>query len=334
MYQAGLLKTDNPDSALNNLSDTELKETFEESNEPLSLSENDLETLQSFLDSYSGAGQSRVTKLKSLLETPDGNNTPDTNSNEGFDLSEAIDTEQKSMRADAADTSLDEIKARINQLESRDKSSCHVTADGIASHPSGPQSFTQFWNGPARIKRLYGTDLFDTLTYLLRYTTDTVEDLQFSIADHTIFDTPTGIDDGLAGSFVTQAEASRTDGEYTIQFSDRYDTQHIPGDEEFTLYLGDGPIMTHTIQIGNEHIQSWSVEVTSHDWSRALRLLVFRKASAYIGVISSFFDEFDAYHLDSPTHDFNELTIEFTVKELDADQKENLKNAIGSTEAE
>ena len=329
MYQVGLLETKNSDSTLNDLSNTELKETFEESNEQLSLSESDLETLQSFIASYSGPGQNRVTKLKPLLE-PSNGNIPDTNSNGGFDFSVAIDTEQQSLRANAANTSLDEIETRIEQLERRDKVSCQVTADDIVSHPSGPQSFTQFWDGPARIQALYGTDLFDTLTYLLRYTTDTVEDLEFSIADHTIFDTPTGIDDELAGSFTTQAEAARTDCEYSIEFTNRYDPQHVPGDEEFTRYLGDEPLMTHTVQVENGHIQNWSVEVFEHDWSRTLRLFVFRKAGTYIDVISSFFDEFDAYHLDSPAHDFNELTIEFTVEEFDIEQ-ETVRDLIESS---
>lgn len=323
MYQTGLLETDNSDSPINNLSKHDLKETFDKSNEESSLSEADLDALQSFIKSYSGAGDEKVSKLSTLIESINESDSTRFDFATGTNHDEFIKA-----RTDAAGTSLSEIKDRVKQLENSDERQCHPSAGDIASHPGGPESFTQLWDAPARIQAIYGTKVFDTLNYHLEYSTDTVENLEISIADHTIHTAPSGIESSLVGSFATQADAEPADCEYVIQFYDRYDPQHAGGDDEFTLYGGEKPIMTHTVHIDDGRIQRWTAEVTAHKWSRALRLLVFRKAGTYIGAVASFFDEFDGYHLNSPAHDFHKLTIDFIVKELNAEQKENLRNAI------
>jgi hypothetical protein len=86
----GLLKTNNPDFTLNDLSNDELRKSFQESNSRSSLSEANLNTLQSFIESYSGAGTDRVTKLSTLLESANrehSSTSPNTSDTE-IDLSE------------------------------------------------------------------------------------------------------------------------------------------------------------------------------------------------------------------------------------------------------
>lgn len=328
MYQAGLLETENSDSTLNTLSNDELKATFDASNDSLSLSDTALETLQTFIESYSGAGKNRVKQLESLLETDD-NTTSSSNS-------DSITSEHTSVRVNAAGTSLSEIRNRIEEFESRDQTPCHVSVDDIVSHPSGPQSFTQFCEHPYPLESIYGTEFTDNnaFDYSLSYTTDPDEDTQFRVSDYTIHDSPTGIDDSGVGGFAAQAQTSRTDCDYAVQFFDEYDSQHTPGDEEFTLFLGENPIMTQTVLIDDGRIMSWNAEVTEHGWNRTLRLFVLDKAGLYIGVVARFFEDFDGYHLESPARDYNDLSVAFDVDELSAAQKENLRDAINHDASE
>lgn len=90
MYQIGLLKTNNPDSTLNNLSNDELRERFQESDAQSSLSKANLNALQSFIESYSGAGNDRVTKLSTLVESTnrDCSSTPPNTTDTEIELAE------------------------------------------------------------------------------------------------------------------------------------------------------------------------------------------------------------------------------------------------------
>ncbi|WP_336134190.1 hypothetical protein [Natronomonas amylolytica] len=90
MYQAGLLETDSPSSGINDLSKDELRESFQESNAQATLSDADLDTLRSFIKSYSGTGANQLAELTTLVEPIDrdhhtaGSNT----SNTGVELSD------------------------------------------------------------------------------------------------------------------------------------------------------------------------------------------------------------------------------------------------------
>lgn len=89
MYQAGLLKTNNSDSSINNLSNEQLRETFEESNTSSSLSETNLNILQSFIESYTGTGERRVEELATLLETSGKHTLTSTDTSDaGIDISD------------------------------------------------------------------------------------------------------------------------------------------------------------------------------------------------------------------------------------------------------
>lgn len=336
MYQAGLLETENSHSPLNTLSNDELKETFEKSNEELSLSETDLNTIQSFIESYSGTGKNHVAKLESLLDIPANKNTSTTDSNSGFDLSDAIETEQRSIRVNAAGTSFDEIQERVEELEGREKPSCNITVDEIASYPSGAQSFTRFWEHPSGINSTYGADFFgdDAFHYSVHHSTDFVEDFELSITDYTILDTPDGLDSGTAGSFSEQAIASRKDCDYVVESFSRYDPHKAPGDEEFTLYLGERPTMTHRVEIDDGDFGSWTVAVTGHEWSRSLRVQAHREAGEFLSVVLDYFDGFDGDVMGSVGFDYSEISIEFIVVRYTEEQKENLRDALGLSDSE
>ena len=325
MYQAGLLETDNPDSTLKTLSTDELKDTFEPSNEELSLSETDLNTIQSFIESYSGAGESHVNRLATLIKNSHASNS--NSSNFDIDLSGAIEAERQSRQLNVANTSLDEITERIDELEADEDTPSQISVEEIMSYPSGPQSFTHFWNTPARIRRIWGTDILDTVSYSIQYGTENVKEVSFSISDFTVFDAPDGLGKAFAESFET-ADKPDVDYDYDVSMAEGYDPELISENEEFTLYLGDEPLMSHTVKINNGRILSWGVEVTNHEWSQELKLLAFRRASVLISAIANFFDVFEGYTLDSPISDFNELSLEYTMKEYDEETKEEMREVI------
>lgn len=336
MYRAGLLETDNPNSALDTLSGDELKETFEQSEEALSLSEADLQTIHDFIESYSGADSTRVGKLETLIDIPNQNNSntdSDSGEDSDFDNSDSDIPSRQSRRLEEAGTSLEEIEHRIEQLEEDNENPIRIETDEIISYPGGPQSFTNMWNSSASITAIYGAELFDTMFYFLEYSSEEVDELEFRVTDYSLFDPIDGVDEVLATSSEIHPEAIERDHDYTVEFTEHYDPEDVPN-EEVELYLGEKPLLNHTILIDNERIQKWSVEVGNHEWSDTLQLRMFRRASNLISVLTSFFDDFDGYSLESPVHDYNELSIDFKVDWYDEERKERLRGAIKEMDSE
>lgn len=327
MYQVGLLTTEN-ESVLDNLTDTELKNTFEQATDSLSLSDTDLDTIQQFITSYTGPDKTLVEKLNSLFTTPNTSGNTDTGTDTGInfptpDTVDHADT-KKAERATAAGTSLEKIQEHLDSLKNDPSNFIDADVQNITSHPGGAHSFINFWNAPTDIEVILDTDVHDTLHYTIDTPSTHHETQQLSINDYTIYDTPDNVPNDHTGAFAQQHKATRNP-DYILEFYSDYDTQHITDGDDFDLYLGENPSMTHTIDVENNHLQNWIIEIEGHNWNVDLKLLALDQASTHLDTLTTFFEDFDGYTLETPITDFSRMTPVFSVEELTDTQKERIR---------
>ena len=326
MYQVGLLITEN-DSVLDELTDSELKDTFEDATESLSLSDTDLKTIQQFISSYTGPDKGIVEKLDSLFATPSksGNTDTDTDTGTGFPSLDPRDHEgeKRAKRATKAGTSLEEIQNHLDTLGDDQSKVIVADAETLTSHPGGAQSFIDFWNAPSDIQAILDTDAHDTAQYTIEHPSTHHDTQKLIVNDYTIFDSPDNVTNDKTDVFAQQHKATRNP-DYILKFRTNYDTQHMV-DENFDLYLGDSPTMTHTIDVRDNHLQNWIIEIEGHHWNADLQLLALDQASTHLDTLTTFFDDFDGYTLETPITDYTRFTPVFGVEELTDDEKEKIR---------
>ncbi|WP_141212158.1 hypothetical protein [Halorubrum ezzemoulense] len=324
MYQVGLLTTDT-DSVLDELTESELRETFEGAADILSLSDTDLGTIQQFINSYTGADKDLVEKLNSLLATPTKpeNTDSEDDTTPGFPTPAASEHShpKKAKRASAAGTSLQELQTHLDDLE--ESAIVATDAQDLTDFPGGAHTFMDLWNAPITITSILASDEHDVFRYHVE-TSSTHHDIQkIALDDYTPYVTPDNVTTANSDAFEQQEKATRNP-DYIVKFRTEYDTQHID-DDGFDMYIGENPRMIHTIDVEDNHLKNWIIEIKEHDWNADLQLLALDQASTHIDALSTFFDLFDGYTLDSPITDFSRITPVFSVGELTEDDREYIR---------